>query len=301
MSNLRSSLVVLLAPSVVAIGLVIGGCGGGDDDLSGTGTARVVLTDAPMSDVDEVHVKITRIELMGEAGAQVLLNDHDIPDDVEMIALGANPLLLGQRAIPAGEYTQVRMLIDDTPGANYVVDSEGERHDLTIPSGAQSGVKLVTGAFEVVDGQIITILLDFNAAASVHQAGQSGQWIMRPTVFANVVTGADLDLGTIRGTVLDEAGAPIVAPDGQVLGVFVETPFGTVGVAEVDPVDGSFELPAVIAGPYNLRVRYADRLTWQPIGDPLDLVVNSTIEQLIAITLADEETLDLAIVVDITP
>jgi len=300
-SNLRSPAVVLLALAVVSVGLVLGGCGGGDDDVSGTGTARVVLTDAPMSNVDEVHVKITRIEVVGQAGAQVLLNDRDIPDDVELIALGANPLLLGQRELPAVQYTQIRMILDNTPGANYIIDSEGERHDLTIPSGAQSGVKLVTGAFEVVDGQIITILLDFNAAASVHQAGQSGQWIMRPTVFANVVRGADLDLGTIRGTVLDEAGAPIVAPDGRVLGVFIETPFGTVGVAEVDPVDGSFELPAVIAGPYNLRVRYADPLTWQPIGDPLDLVVNSTIQQLLAITLADEQTLDLAIVVDITP
>ncbi|MGI5817760.1 MAG: DUF4382 domain-containing protein [Armatimonadota bacterium] len=285
--------------AMLALTLVMVGCGGsGDDNASGMGTARVVLTDAPLSDVQEVHVHITRVEVVSSGGGvRTLLTDSEIPDDIELIALAANPLLLGQPLIPAGQYTQVRLILNPAPGANYIIDGDGVRHDLTVPSGSQTGAKLVTGAFTIREGEIVTILLDFHAAASVHRAGQSGMWIMRPTIFATVVDGVQLDFGVVRGTVLDGAGAPLAVPPGQVLGVFIETPFGPIGVGEVDPEDGGFEIPAILAGEYDLRVRYADPDGWEPVGDPLDLIVNGGIEQLIHIILNANETITLDIVV----
>lgn len=292
----------VLAVALFAVALVLIGCGGDDggDSARGTGTARVVLTDAPMSDVREVHVHITRVEAISQGGAQTLVTDADIPDDIELIGLAANPLLLGQPLIPAGDYTQIRMILDAGAGENWIIDGDGVRHDLTVPSGPQTGAKLVTGAFSVANGETITILLDFNAAASVHEAGQSGQWIMRPTIFASVVDTTELDFGTVQGTVLGEDGLPLPVEEGEILGVFVETPFDPVAVAQVDPEDGSFEIPAILVGRYSVRVRYADPDDWEPITGPLDLLVDGDIQEQIVINLDPEEVINLAIVVDLT-
>lgn len=298
MQGLRSSLLLVCVAAVAAFVFVLAGCDGGDGGATGTGTARVVLTDVPMSDVQEVHVHITRVEAVSnDDGVQTLVTDDQIPDDIDLVALAANPLLLGQPLIPVGTYTQIRLILDADPGENYVIDGDGVRHDLTVPSGPQTGAKLVTGAFDIADGQVVTILLDFNAAASVHQAGQSGQWIMRPTIFASVVDAADIDLGSVEGTVLDESGDPLPVPVGEVLGVFLETPFGPVAVAQVDPDDGTFVIPAVLADQYTLRVRYADADDWDDYEDPLNLVVNGDTQQFLTIDLDPDELLELAIVV----
>jgi len=284
--------------ALFAIGaIILAGCGGGDD---GDARMRVMLADLPMSDVSEVHVHIVRIEVVGDGGPIVLLDDAHIPDDIELTALAANPILLGQPVIPAGTFTQVRLIVSSAQGANWVRTTDGERHDLFIPSGAQTGTKLVTGQFTLDPGEVATLLLDFNAAASVHQAGASGLWIMRPTVAASVVPVGELAFGSIAGTVLDDEGQPLAVAEGEVLGVFIETPFGAIALAEVAPEDGSFEIPALLAGAYDLRIRYAD-LDWNPIGDPLSFClgedVDMTLMTLLEILLDADESIDLAIVV----
>lgn len=290
---------VLALMVIVAAGLTLMGCGGGDDE--DRQQMRVMLTDMPLSGVKEVHVHIVRVEIVGSGGPVLLVDDPDIPDDIELIALAGNPLLLGQPLVPIDTYTQVRMIVSDEPGENWVLDENDVRHDLTVPSGPQTGVKLVTGQFQIVAGQVSTLLLDFNAAASVHEAGASGNWILRPTVAASVVNVADLDFGSISGTVLDENGDPLVVPDDQVLGIFIQTPFGAIAVAEVDDTDGSFEIPALLVGTYDLRVRYAD-LDWDPIGEPLTFRVDAdpTLIALLPIVLADGDALVYAIVVPTT-
>ena len=40
-------------------------------------------------------------------------------------------------------YTQVRMIVSDEPGENWVLDENDVRHDLTVPSGPQTGVCLL--------------------------------------------------------------------------------------------------------------------------------------------------------------
>ncbi len=298
--SVAGGLVVVL----LGLALVIAGCSGsgdGNDVGAGTGTVRVMLTDAPLSDVQEVWVQITRIEAVSSGhGVQVLVTDEQIPDEIELIELAGNPMLLGEPLIPAGRYTQVRLILNDAPGANYIVDSEDVKHDLKVPSGAQTGAKLVTGAFDIEQGETVTLLLDFDAAASVHQAGASGMWIMRPTIFASVVPGETLQFATIRGTVLDEDGAPLPAGTDEVLAVFVETPFGPISISQVDPTDGSFEIPSILAGSYQAYVAYADPDGWEPTSPPLNLIYDQDPLQYIDISLDPDQTLDLDIVVDLS-
>lgn len=293
--RLQRGFVLVALAVVVAAGLTLMGCGGDDDENEAQ--IRVMLTDMPMSRVKEVHVHIVRIEMVGSGGPVVLVNDAAIPDDIELIALAGNPMLLGRPWVPVDTYTQVRLILSEEAGENWVVDENDVVHHLTIPSGAQTGVKLVSGQFPIVAGQISTLLLDFNAAASVHEAGASGNWIMRPTVAASVVNVTDLHFGSISGTILDENGHPLVVPDDRVLGIFIQTPFGAIAVAEVDATDGSFEIPALLVGAYDLKLYFADT-DWNPIGDPLTFRIDGGDPiTVLPITLADGDTLVYTIVV----
>ena len=266
----RAMIMGAVLSALLAAGLLLSvvGCGGGGgSSSSGSGTVRVMLTDAPAADISEVHVHITSVQAVASGGPVTLVNDAALPDDIELVALARDPLLLGQPLIPSGDYTQVRLIVSSVAGENWIRTAAGDRYDLKVPSGSQTGAKLVTGEFSVPAGGTVVLLLDLDAAASVHQAGASGQWIMRPTIFASVVDTIP-GMGALNGTVLDSAGAPPVPPAGSVLGVYVQGPFGPVGVAEVSPVDGAFSIPGLPAGSYDLQLFYAG-LDWVPTGPAL--------------------------------
>jgi hypothetical protein len=81
------------------------------------------------------------------------------------------------------------------PFANYVVIQQGEVEDeyvigeegdytvekLKVPSGYQTGVKIVRG-FEIVADDATALILDFDAKKSVVKAGKSGKWLLKPTI-----------------------------------------------------------------------------------------------------------------------
>jgi hypothetical protein len=65
--------------------------------------------------------------------------------------------------------------------ANYIVDTEDQTHELKIPSGVQSGLKLVQG-FDINENSTTELIFDFDVAASVVATGNSGKYILRPTI-----------------------------------------------------------------------------------------------------------------------
>jgi hypothetical protein len=68
-------------------------------------------------------------------------------------------------------------------------------------------------------------------------------------------------------------------------------------VGEVSPRDGAFAIPAALAGPYTLRVYYAD-LDWTPVGKPLRISVNGGEPNVGArVNLAEGRTLSAEITV----
>jgi hypothetical protein len=101
---------------------------------------------------------------------------------------------LGSIRLASGKYTQLRLFLHDTPeedelnilsvlhpAANYVILEDDTLHEMKIPSGFQSGVKLVKG-FTISENQTTEIILDFDASRSVVEAGNSGQWLLKPTI-----------------------------------------------------------------------------------------------------------------------
>lgn len=79
--------------------------------------------------------------------------------------------LLGEKALTAGKYTQIRLTIE---GAKLEIG--GKEQPIKIPSGR---IKLVKN-FNIVDGGTTTLTLDFDAKKSVHKAGS--RYIMKPTI-----------------------------------------------------------------------------------------------------------------------
>jgi len=199
---------------VLAAALAVG-CGGGG---SSSGSMSIGLTDAANLDpnVEHVWVTIDSIDVHRESAdedgewIQVVPNAHvATPLTVDLLAL-RNGLTqdLGLSTLPADHYTQIRLHLGEVPEgglnnphpyANYVVigagggDEAGD-HELTVPSGYQSGLKL-THEFTIQEGTTYEIALDIDTL-HIHRTG-SGKYMMKPTIRA-----VEIDLtGRIEGSV----------------------------------------------------------------------------------------------------
>jgi hypothetical protein len=102
---------------------------------------------------------------------------------------------LGITELESGHYTQMRLIIDTVPDdslnilsqphpfANYVIDQNDppNEYELKIPSGLKTGIKIV-GGFNISTNETTELILDFDACRSVVQAGNSGIWLLKPTI-----------------------------------------------------------------------------------------------------------------------
>ena len=108
---------------------------------------------------------------------------------------GTTATFLNGTAIPAGQYEWVRLMVDTKPGASYVMDSTGQ-HDLTIPSGAETGLKLIKG-FTMPVGAVASFTVDFVLSKSlIAPQGLSPDYLLKPVL--RLVD--NTRVGTISGT-----------------------------------------------------------------------------------------------------
>ena len=141
--------------SVIAVG--IAACGGGGSsgpDASATGTLRLSLTDAPACGYDNVWVTVEKVRIHASATAadtdggwsEVVLA---APQRIDLLTLTNGTLQpLGQTALPAGKYTQMRLVLGSTAPvgspagtlANSIKPTGGGEVEMTTPSALQSGL-----------------------------------------------------------------------------------------------------------------------------------------------------------------
>jgi len=202
---------IRLIPALAAaaiMGACGGGGGGGGGGSAGTGTLKVALTDAPACGYDKVWVTVTKVrvhrsETAGddEAGwSEVIVDSAAAGRRIDLLELQNGVLAdLGQTALPAGHYSQVRLVLADNKdiaSANeLVLSGTGERVLLDTPSAQQSGLKLKHG-FDVEAGTEADLVLDFDACRSIVKAGNSGKYNLKPVIKAMPIL-----TGTLVGAV----------------------------------------------------------------------------------------------------
>jgi hypothetical protein len=177
--------------SVVVLGSLLSACGSSTSTAPATMSVRLV--DAPSPGYSEVNVDVQTVEIASSGGWITLGTPNRI---VNLLALtgGVSSTLVDGATLPAGHYGQMRLVLGSR---NTVKLLDGTIEPLTVPSGQQSGVKLVV-SFDVQAGTTYDVYIDFDAHRSVfvHEAGASGKYILRPTVRAY----DRLETGSISGT-----------------------------------------------------------------------------------------------------
>jgi hypothetical protein len=249
------SLLLLIGAALLA------GCGGGGSS-SPMGQLTLGVTDAPVDDATAVVVKFTAVELKPEDGEAFTVTLAPA-ESVDLLALagGSSRTLLASHSVPAGKYLWIRLLIEaqENQPSSYIDLESGERFPLFVPSGSESGLKMIRG-FTVAEGSNSNFTIDWDLRKSViAPPGQSPNYLLKPVL--RLVD--NLQVGTIAGTV-----ATALIPTGCTPQVYIFTGAGIVpddmdsaGAPDVDPL---------ISVPVNLDTasgEYRFRASFIEVGD----------------------------------
>lgn len=144
---------------------------------------RLLLTDAPLDGVEEVNVTFDEVSIQDlDRGDWHTVTSTTQTFDLLSLQNGVTADL-GFTELSTGTYGQIRLHLVD---AWLVID--GEPVELEVPSGFQSGLK-VLHQFTIEPDIENSLTLDFDAGESVHQTG-NGEYRMRPVIKALTATTA---------------------------------------------------------------------------------------------------------------
>ncbi|MBI1753849.1 MAG: DUF4382 domain-containing protein [Acidobacteria bacterium] len=197
-------------PVAFASLLVLGCSGSSKSSPSPSAAMNVHLVDGPISGFQEINVNIQSVEISGSGGWTVLSTPNKTINLLHLVG-GVDETLANGATLAAGHYGQMRLVLGS---GNTVKLADGTVQDLTVPSGLQSGLKLVV-SFDVAAGTTKDVWIDFDAAHSIQvvQAGASNRYLLRPTLWAfdKVATGSISGKLTDAGTAGALAGATVYA------------------------------------------------------------------------------------------
>lgn len=210
----------------------------GDSAQPSSSRLEVYLTDAPSNykevwiDIQAVKVKAEAVDSAGEDGWTEVPMMH--PGLYNLLEFrNGKDTVLAAVDLPAGNISQIRLILGDD---NSVVLKDGTEMPLKTPSAQQSGLKLNIHA-ELKPGIPYALVLDFDAAKSIVEAGNSGNYILKPVIrtFAKAAGGA------IEGVVNpSEAGAWVSAIQNE------DT------ISALPSEDGAYKIWGLPAGAYKL-------------------------------------------------
>ena len=225
------TLLSYFALSALFLLFVVAGCSDKGTSPS-SGTVSLRMTDAPAA-VDAINLVITQVSINqseGDEGWEVLRSDTM---NVDLLTLRNGVFTnLGTARVASGSYSQVRLKL----GAGSTIVVDGVTYPLTVPSGLQSGLKIV-GPFNVPSGGTVDIQLDFDAARSIVLTG-SGTYILKPVIRIMPTPIAGAIKGRVLPTTVPTTVYAIQAPD-------------TIGSA-VTTDDGHFMVSVLPAGTYSV-------------------------------------------------
>lgn len=215
---------------VLAFGLLVAGCGSSSSPGANTGVLSVRITDAAVDGAEHVYVQFHGLEIQSANGTRTTLyycqdpanaantivststcSALPAPKQIDLLALsgGQAEVLLNGFVLPAGQYSWIRLMVD-TAGIHdsYIVVAGGADYELTIPSGAETGLKLNSG-FVVPAGGSADFTLDFDLRKSITVTG-TGEYILRPTLRMVDSTTVGAIAGTVSASLVPAGCTPAV-------------------------------------------------------------------------------------------
>lgn len=250
--------------------LLLGACASDDGGEVETGSVQLSITDAADHAFSEVVVSIKEVRAVpaGKEDSDVdglpLIVVFETPRVVNVLDLAFQQELLGEALVPAGDYNQLRLVLEENTDplapVNYIIladDPEQTPIPLDTPSGHESGLK-IAGHFEVGAGEITSVALDFDPSRAIVQSGQSQQWQFKPTGIRVVQTEELLlSYGAVAGQVayeVTEGGVTTLAPvSAAMVHAIPQGGVAPVASSSVNPEDGTFRL-LLPDGIYELQV-----------------------------------------------
>jgi len=176
-----------------ALFMALTGCNGGSGS---SGTMNLGVTDTPVDGAQSVVVAFTGVDLMGPNGQQSFSFSTEKKIDLLQQQGTNSASLLAGVTIPAGNYQWIRLDIDTTN--SYIITSSGSQYPLTISSGSQTGLKLVSG-FTVAQGSLADFVIDFNLRQSITLSNSGGVTSYMLTPALRLINMQQV--GTVSGTV----------------------------------------------------------------------------------------------------
>lgn len=234
-------------------------------------TISIRLVDAP-GDYEAVNIEIVDV---------MIKMDNDSDDDNGWMSLDVNTeivnlldftggfskVLVERFPIPVGTLSQMRLVLGD--GNTIVIkdsNDQDETFDLKTPSGQQSGLKLKVNE-QIEEGFTYDFILDFDVEKSIVHAGNSGNIILKPVIYASLEISSGIiegvvtpnDVPSLVSVLVDDQGTPEPEDDFIISALTDET--------------GKFALWGVPAGTYDVVATPIDENSNYTYGHALNVVV----------------------------
>jgi hypothetical protein len=249
----------------------------------------VLLTDAPVDYIDEAWVDIGEVILVPAGdGEHIVLSEDGTDGPVDLLELqDAATEVLADLDIEPGSYSQLRLIVESasvTLKDDFEFTDGSTEKELVVPSGAQTGIKLLLtngeddGPLEIPSGDLM-LVVDFDASQSFviqgnpeTPAGIHGVHF-QPTLRVVVIDVA----GSIAGTVttdlsttrVDSLRVRAVPVDDGLVEEF-QTETATTRTRD----DGTYTLRFLAPGEYTVRVIPADTLVFAADPDSVQVTVD---------------------------
>ena len=246
--------------------ILISACGSGGGN--GTGSVSVAITDAPVTNASQVFLAIASVTLKGPDG-EISFDVTPEGEDYLQVPLmdlagSASQTLITDTEMAAGRYQWIRLdvVTEGDMDTYLLLDGDDTPYELTIPSEAQSGLKLNRGFTLPTNGEVnFTLDVDLQKSLVEDNTGYKLKPVIR--MVDNVDAGHIA--GTVDGTVLSDNSCSTASV--YLFSGFGATPSdinGESGPELVTPVDdtNTYSFGFVIAGEYTVS------LVCNPMDDP---------------------------------
>ena len=225
-----------LSVIIIIISILYLGC---EKDSTGLepGMARlnVYVTDAAAL-YDSVNITFSQVSAHIDSQWITIKGDPVTVDLLEWT--NGNKLLLGSADVPAGKYTQVRIIIDEAK-----IGVNGDVFPLTVPSGAQTGLKFGP-QFSIEEGSVYDIVFDFDVNQSIVVNGPKKDpksYKLKPHIRMVAIAVA----GSISGMVSNPQDLPIA---------YAKQADNIITSSLVDTTSGYFMLGFLSGGEYTISI-----------------------------------------------